>query len=516
MPSLTLGELLRASAARNARHEAIVDGARRITYAELDARVDRLAHALHARGVRGGDVVAVLSLNGHELLEVYFACARLGAVMCPLNPRSSAEEIAWTLGHADAKLVVAEAELQGGLERAADAIALGVVIHRGEPARAGWPRYEALIDAAAAGPVAVPDPAAGAPVLLLYTLKGQGEPLGALLSHENVLADMLTALTYAGLSGRDRVLQGMPLNHVAGLHILTIAALVQGATVVIARQWRPDIVCELVARERCTITVMVPTAMRQLLESEALARTDLRSLTRVIGAAGQYDRALFAEALYRLRLEQMLFGYGLTEAAPIVTVAATSGETLWKENALGWPVWYNRVRLVRGDGTDAPAGEAGEIWVKGPNVFLGYHNAPFATAAALTPDGWLRTGDLATVDADGCLFFAGRLGASIKSGGENVDAIEVEQAIAACAPEVRAVAVVGRRDQKWGERVVACCALHPGQRLDAAELQKRLRERLAGFKLPREIHFLDALPLTESGAVDRSRLGRFLDEAPPA
>lgn len=516
MAGLTLGEVLRASAARNARHEAIVDGARRLSYAELDGRVDRLAHALHAREVRGGDVVAVLSLNAHELLEVYFACARLGAVMCPLNPRSSAEELAWTLGHAGARLVVAEAELQGGLERAADAIELGVVVHRGEPARAGWARYEALIEGAPPGPLALPAPPAGAPVLLLYTLKGQGEPLGALLSHENVLADALTALTYARLGARDRVLQGMPLNHVAGLHILTIAALVQGATVVIARQWRHDVVCELVGREHCTITIMVPTGMRQLLESEALARADLRSLTRVIGAAGQYDRALFAEALYRLRLEEILFGYGLTEAAPIVTVAASSGETLWKENALGWPVWYNRVRLVRGDGTDAPAGEAGEIWVKGPNVFLGYHDAPLATAAALTPDGWLRTGDLATADADGCLFFAGRLGASIKSGGENVDAIEVEQAILACAPEVRAVAVVGRRDQKWGERVVACCALHPGRKLDAPELQQRLRARLAGFKLPREVHFLEALPLTESGAVDRLRLGRFLDGMPPA
>jgi fatty-acyl-CoA synthase len=516
MASLTLGEVLRASAARNAHHEAIVDGARRLSYAELDDRVDRLAQALHARGVRGGEAVAVLSLNGHEVLEIYFACARLGAMMCPLNPRSSADEVAWTLAHSVARFVFAEAELQGALERAADSLELGVVVHRGEPARTGWGRYEAMIEAAPAGPARVSDPAPGVPVLLLYTLKGQGEPLGALLSHENVLADTLSPVTYAGLTHRDRVLQGMPLNHVAGLHILTIAALVQGATVVIARQWRPDLVCELVAREHCTVTVMVPTAMRQLLESEALARTDLRSLTRVIGVAGQYDRALFAEALYRLRLEQMLFEYGLTEASPIVTVAVSSGETLWKENTLGRPVWYNRVRLVRGDGTDAPAGEAGEVWVKGPNVFLGYHNAPFATAAALTPDGWLRTGDLATADAEGWLFFAGRLGASIKSGGENVDAIEVEQAIAACAPEVRAVAVVGRRDQKWGERVVACCALHPGKRLDAAELQKRLRERLAGFKLPREIHFLDALPLTESGAVDRLRLGRFLDEAPQA
>ncbi|MCL4798627.1 MAG: AMP-binding protein [Burkholderiales bacterium] len=513
MPSLSLGEVLRASAARNARHEAIVDGARRITYAELDGRVDRLAHALAARGVRGGDVVAVLSLNGHELLEAYFACARLGAAMCPLNPRSSAEEVAWTLGHAGARLVLAEAELQGGLERAADAIELGVVVHRGEPARPGWARYEALIEAAPGAPFAGPEPQADAPVLLLYTLKGQGEPLGATLSHANVLADTLTALTYARLDARDRVLQGMPLNHVAGLHILTIAALVQGATVVIARQWRPDIVCELVAREHCTITVMVPTALRQLLESEALARADLRSLTRVIGAAGQYDRALFAEALYRLRLEQMLFGYGLTEASPIVTVAATSAETLWKENALGWPVWYNRVRLVRSDGTDAPPGESGEIRVKGPNVFLGYHDAPLATAAALTPDRWLRTGDLATMDAEGCLFFAGRLGASIKSGGENVDAIEVEQAILACAPEVRSAAVVGRRDLKWGERVIACCTLHAGRTLDAAELGRRLRERLAGFKLPREVHFLDALPLTESGAIDRARLHALLDGA---
>jgi fatty-acyl-CoA synthase len=510
MSSLTLGEALRASAARNARHEAIVDGERRITYAELDRRVDRLAHGLLVRGIATGSVVAVLSHNAHEILELYFACARLGAMLCPVNPRSSAEELAWTLEHSGAALVVVEAELQEPLQ-ASGQVTVPVVVHRGAAARTGWVAYEALIESAPAAVPALPDPSSELPVLLLYTLKGQGKPLGALLSHANVLADTLTAMTYYGMSERDRVFQGMPLNHIAGLHMLTIAAFVRGATVVIARQWRPDIVCQLIAREQCTVTMMVPTAMRQLFESDAFKAADLRSLRTVVGAAGQYDRALFAEATYRLRLDRMLFGYGLTEASPIVTIAATTGETLWKENSLGWPVWYNRVRLVRPDGTDAAVEETGEIWVKGPNVFLGYHEAPAATAAALTSDGWLRTGDLARVDAEGCLYFAGRLGASIKSGGENVDAIEVEQAIVAAAPEVRAVAVVGRIDAKWGERVVACCVLKPDARLDAATLQERLRPHLAGFKLPREIHFIEALPVTESGTVDRVRLAEFLE-----
>jgi fatty-acyl-CoA synthase len=510
MPSLTLGEALRASAARNARHEAIVDGERRISYAELDRRVDKLAHGLHAAGVTPGGVVAVLSQNAHEILELYFACARLGAVLCPINPRSSAEELAWTLEHSGAALVAVEAELQAPLQALAKNTP-SVIVFRGDPARADWARYEALIEAAPAAPQALPEPSPDVPVLLLYTLKGQGKPLGALLSHANVLADALTAMTYAGISERDRLFQGMPLNHIAGLHLLTIAAFVRGATVVIARQWRPDIVCQLIAREQCTVTMMVPTAMRQLFESDAFQRADLRSLRTVIGAAGQYDRALFAEATYRLRLDRMLFGYGLTEASPIVTIAASSGETLWKENSLGWPVWYNRVRIVRPDGSDAPVEEVGEIWVKGPNVFLGYHKAPAATAAALTADGWLRTGDLARADAEGCLYFAGRLGASIKSGGENVDALEVERAIVAAAPELRAVAVVGRIDVRWGERVVACCVLKPDARLDGATLQERLRPHLAGFKLPREVHFLEALPVTESGAVDRARLGQFLE-----
>jgi len=254
----------------------------------------------------------------------------------------------------------------------------------------------------------------------------------------------------------------------------------------------------------------VPAAMRQLFESEAFQRADLRSLRTIVGAAGQYDRALFAEATYRLRLDRMLFGYGLAEASPTVTIAASTGETLWKENSLGWPVWYNRVRLVRPDGADAAVDEIGEIWVKGPNVFLGYHKAPAATAAALTPDGWLRTGDLARADAEGCLYFAGRLGMSIKSGGENVDALEVEDAILAAASEVRMVAVVGRLDAKWGERVVACCVLQPDEQLDAATLTERLRPHLAGFKLPREVYFLETLPETESGAVDKVRLGQIL------
>ncbi len=510
MPSLTLGEALRASAARNARHEAIVDGERRITYAEFDRRVDRLALGLHAASVGIGSVVAVLSQNAHEILELYFACARLGAMLCPVNPRSTAEELVWTLKHSDASLVAVEGELQGLLQTIEQSLPMSVVIFRGDPARAEWARYEALIDDAPRDPAALPDISSDLPVLLLYTLKGQGKPLGALLSHANVLADTLAAMTYAGISERDRLFQGMPLNHIGGLHVLTIAAIVRGATVVIGRQWRPDIVCQLIAREHCTVTMMVPTAMRQLLESDVFRRMDLRPLKTVIGLAGQYDRALFAEAIYRLRLDRMLFGYGLTEASPIVTIAASSGETLWKENSLGWPVWYNRVRLLRPDGADARVEEVGEIWVKGPNVFLGYHKAPAATAAALTPDGWLRTGDLARADAEGCLYFAGRLGMSIKSGGENVDALEVEHAILAAATEVRMVAVIGRLDAKWGELVVACCVLQPDEQLDAATLTERLRPHLSGFKLPREVHFLETLPVTESGAVDKVGLGQIL------
>ena len=340
MSSLTLGEALRASAARNARHEAIVDGERRITYAELDRRVDRLAHGLRARSVAMGSVVAVLSHNAHEILELYFACARLGAMLCPLNPRSSSEELAWTLDHSGAALVAVEAELQEPL-RASGVANVPIVVHRGAVGHPGWLPYESLIESAPAAVTDLADPSPELPVLLLYTLKGQGKPLGALLSHANVLADTLTAMTYYGMSERDRVFQGMPLNHIAGLHMLTIAAFVRGATVVLARQWRPDIVCQLIAREQCTVTMMVPTAMRQLFESDAFKAADLRSLRTVVGAAGQYDRALFAEATYRLRLDRMLFGYGLTEASPIVTIAASTGETLWKENSLGWPIVFS-------------------------------------------------------------------------------------------------------------------------------------------------------------------------------
>ena len=504
MPVLTLGEALGGAAQRHPQREALVFEGTRLTYAELDRRTRRLARVLRARGVRRGDVVHLLSLNCPEVLEIYFACAHAGAIMNALNPRSSAGELSAVIRHAGGRVAMVDAELQSALE--ASGLDLDLIVHRGEPARAGRGRYEALIEHAPND--AVPDGplSAGSPVLLLYTFKGQGAPLGALLSHENVLWDALSTLTYADLTERDRLLQGMPLHHVAGLHILTIAALLRGMTIVIARQWRADLVCELIERERCTITSMVPAAMRQLLDSPSPGAHDLRSLRTVLSFAGQYDRALFTEALYRLRAGRLLFYYGLTEAGPIVSLTSSTGETLWKENTLGRPVWYLRTRVVRADGGDAAADEPGELWVRGPNVFLGYHRAPLATAQALTEDGWLRTGDLVRADADGCLYLEGRLGAVIKSGGENVDAIEVEKIILECAPELSSAAVVGRPDPQWGERVVALCVAAPGSTLSAEALRERLRERLAGFKLPKEFRFLDDLPRTESGAVDRSKL----------
>lgn len=506
MQALTIGKVLQRSAQRYPHSEALVFAGRRFTYRQLDERVNRLAGALLARGATKGAVVAMISRNCHQYIELYCACARIGAIMNAVNPRLTAQELQGILQHSEPAVLVVEAACQETVAPVLAAAARAqLIVHEGEPLLPGAQGYEeALAAAPATAPPAAVDSAD--PVLLLYTIKGDGQPKGALLSHANFVWDAMTYLHHIGISRRDRLLQVMPFHHVAGLHMLTNAALIRGIPIVIAAQWEPASVCALIAAERCTLTVLVPTIIRQLVENPARSAHDLTSLRVILAAAGQYDRALFTELLSCLDLERLVFGYGLTEASPLVTITETTGETLWKENCLGWPVWYVETRIAGSDGQEAPPGAVGELWVRGPNVCLGYYKMPRASAAAIDSAGWLHTGDLVRADADGCLFFAGRLGSVIKTGGENVDAGEVEAAIAAACAEVSEVAVLGRPHPLWGEAVVAFCVLRPGASLTAAAVRARLRNRLASFKIPKEVAFCPDLPRDETGAVDRQRL----------
>ncbi len=505
MVGMTLGNVLRRVAQRYGSREAIVFEGERYTFAQFNARINRLAHRLRERGIGRGDKVAILSRNCNEYLELYFACAKIGAVLVALNYRLAPAEIAFMVDQSDARLLCLEECLQSLVAPlVADLKGLGgpLVVIDGEPTLPGAVAYEELIAGSRDEEPQAQEVCAEDPVLLLYTSGTTGVPKGALLTHANVIWDSLSYLRNHEPHAGDKLLQGMPFIHVSGLHIFTMVNMFRGLPVVIMRTWDAEEACRLIQSERCTYAFFLVPMLQSLLPLPTIRRYDMSSLRMVLMAAASYSRELVCETMDKLGVDTVVFGYGLTECAPVVTVTESTAETIAKENCLGWPVWYVDVRIVDDEGDEVPVGTVGELIVRGPNVFAGYYHMEEATAEAVR-DGWMYTGDLVRMDEDGCLFFVDRRKDMIKSGGENVYGTEVEMALLKANPELIEAVVLGIPDDKWGERVVACVRARPGADVSEAQVRERTRALIAGYKVPKSVVFVDELPRSSSGKIQK-------------
>lgn len=455
--------------------EALVANGRRLTYGALDAAVDGLAGALAARGVRAGERVAVVAWNSLEFAEAVHAVPRLGAVLVLLNPRLSAAELAWQLQDARPSAVLT----QGAAE----------AVTRAAAAQSGLPEPFRL-------PLAPQRLAAGARHdahelaavhSILYTSGTTGRPKGAMLTFGNHFASASASAFNLGVMPGDRWLACMPLFHVGGLAILLRSA-IYGTAAVVHETFEPAAVAEALRAERITLLSVVPTMLRRLLDvSPGEAPRQLRA---VLVGGGPVPLPLLEEAL--ARGYPVVQTYGLTEAASQVATLVPS-EAAAHPGSAGQPLLTTRVRV------DGPPGEPGEILVAGPTVTPGYFGRPEATARALR-DGWLHTGDIGRLDQRGFLYVLDRRDDLIVSGGENVYPAEVE-GVLLTHPDVEAAAVVGVPDGTWGQVVAAAIVARPA--FDPGTLDSWLRERLAGYKVPRRVVIVDALPLTANGKVQR-------------
>jgi fatty-acyl-CoA synthase len=505
MQGMTMGNIIRRVAQRYPNREALIFKDTRLTYADFNQQINQLAHALMRLGLPKGSVVAIFSQNRHEYLEAYFACAKVGLVLNTLNWRLSPREITFMINQSDSRVLLIEDQYQDFFHGFLDELHCAhVVILNGVPR---LPNAVALAQFTAAMPAdeptvpVSPDDA----VLLLYTSGTTGTPKGALLTQSNVVWDAMAYLYHTEIRTGDKLLQPMPFIHVSGIHILTMAFLFKGLPVVIQPVFDPAETCRLIEKERCTVACILVPALQALMRYEHLTQHDFSSLRLVLTAAASYTRELCYEAIARLGLEKLLIGYGLTEATPAVAMTEHTGETLWKENCLGWPIWTDDVRVVTPEGADVPVGEVGELLVHGPNVFKGYLGLTEATDRALR-DGWLWTGDLVRMDSDGCLFFVDRSKDMIKSGGENIYAVEVEMALMQANPEIQEAIVIATPDDKWGEAVTALLVLKPGHSVAPEVITERTRMQLASYKLPKKIHFITEVPRSISGKVQKHLL----------
>jgi fatty-acyl-CoA synthase len=472
----TIDHWLRNTARRTPQRVAIDYLGREATYAELDRRSDALAATLLARGLVRGDRVATLTGNSPEHVVVFFACAKAGFVLLPLNWRLAAPELRFQLEDAEPSAFLVEADYE------ALATATG---HGFEPLAPPDPRDAAPVSA---------DIAADDPLLLIYTSGTTGRPKGALLTHANCFWTNLSFDLATGLTGDDIVLQVLPQFHCGGWNVQPLLAWWKGAKVVLERAFEPARVLSLLAQKRVTTLMGVPAIYLFLSHEPAFAGADLSGLRlAVVGGAPMPEELI---RVWQARGIEIVQGYGLTEAAPNV-LCLPPEDAMRKMGSAGKPYPYVEVRL----------GAESELLVRGPNVFPGYWRNPEATAAVLR-DGWLHTGDVAEVDDEGCYRIRGRLKDMYISGGENVYPAEIESVLHD-HPAVADVAVLGAADERWGEVGIAFVVAK--ERVSEEALVEHCRDRLARYKVPKRVRFIDALPMSAMNKVLKDELRALLE-----
>jgi fatty-acyl-CoA synthase len=477
-----------------------------LSYAAFAARIEQTARALKAElGVNRGDRVAILSLNRPDYLVLLYACARVGAMLVPLNWRLAIAEQLFILSNAAVKVLVLEqafAEILPALEERLPET--GVVGLDFTPPRGS--SFNALLTKAR-GDGRNPQTDLSCPLLIVYTSGTTGRPKGAVLRQEALVWNGVMSQHMHGLTSDDHVLTVLPFFHVGGLNIQTTPALHHGATVTIHSRFTPDAALAAIERERPTLTVLVPTTIQAVTDHPGWAAADLSSLKAISTGSTVVPPHLIDRLV--ARGVPVLQVYGSTETCPIAIYTRLGGD-LSRVGSTGLPGLCCEAAIIDDAGNELPPDEAGEIAVRGRNVFLEYWGNEEATREALH-DGWYRTGDIGRRDADGYFWVHDRKKNLIISGGENIYPAEVERVLLE-HPGVVECGVIGRPDPRWDEVPVAYVIRRSGRRIEVEDLKAHVQAQLARFKVPREIVFVDDLPRTALGKVQHFML-KQLDAA---
>jgi fatty-acyl-CoA synthase len=478
----------------------------RWTYAEFDERCDRLAAGLAAQGVLKGDRIAVLARNSHAFATLRFALARLGAVLVPINFMLKADEAAYILRHAGARLLATDSGL-ASLARAAAALDTRVEQLLWLPGEQPAPAEPDMLsfESVCAGPTTLPPVVLSGSDLaqIVYTSGTESLPKGAMLTHDAVIWQYVSCLVDAGISGDDLMLHALPLYHCAQLDVFFGPAIFVGASNVITAAPTPENLLPLIARHRISSFFAPPTVWIALLRSPLFDPAALHSLKKGYYGASIMPVAVMQEILARLPGLRLWNLYGQTEIAPLATMLGPEDQ-LRKPGSCGRAVLNVQTRVVDDALRDVKPGEVGEIVHRSPQLLSGYFHDDERTAAAFE-GGWFHSGDLATIDEEGFITVVDRKKDMIKTGGENVASREVEEAIYRL-PQVSEVAVVGLPHPRWVEAVVAIVVRKPGAPLDEQEVLAHCAARLAGFKQPKAVVFVEALPKNPSGKLLKREL----------
>jgi len=465
---------------------AFVDVDRRLSFAELAARVDRLAAELVVRGFLPGDRLALLLPNCLEYIELVYACCRLGVIVVPLNVRYAVPEIDEVLRDSTPK---------------------GLLRHSSLPRPTATVAWEVVLDQQplAGNEAAPPEPFYGPEAIfgLFYTSGTTGRAKGVMLTHANLLANMHHSTRLLGIHGDSVWMHTAPMFHLADFPAILNSPAEGGGQACIPR-FEPRAFCEAVQAMRVTHTILIPTMVNFLTQFEELDRYDLSSLELITYGGSPIAPEIIKRTREKLPHVKLAQGYGLTEAAPLLTRLADEDHTAGRILSCGQPCAGVELEIVDEQGRPVPAGQRGEIAARGANIMKGYWNKPEETARAIV-DGWLRTGDVAWQDEGGFVYIVDRAKDMIVTGGENVYSTEVE-AVVYDHPAVKEAAVIGIPDPQWGELVTVCVVVKDGATLAPEELTAHCRARLANYKIPRRIEFI-------AGELPKSGTGKILKRA---
>jgi fatty-acyl-CoA synthase len=505
---MDLSDLIERNAAFAPEKPALIFEGEVLSYAAFHARIVRTARALRAEfGVAPGDRVAILSLNRPDYLVLLYACARLGAMLVPLNWRLAVAEQLFILSDAGAKVVVLEqafADILPALKQNRPDISI-VGLDFTPPAGT---TFDTLL-AQARGDGRDAGANLTCPLLIVYTSGTTGRPKGAVLRQDTLLWNGVMSQHMHDLTSEDRVLTVLPFFHVGGLNIQTTPALHHGATVTIHARFTADTTLATFARERPTLTVLVPAIIQAVTDHPGWARADLSSLKAISTGSTIVPPHLIDR--FVARGVPVLQVYGSTETCPVAVYTRLGGD-LSRTGSTGLPGLCCEASIVDDAGNELPPNIPGEIVVRGPNVFCEYWGNEAATREALH-DGWYRSGDIGVRDADGYFWVHERKKNLIISGGENIYPAEVERVLLE-HPDISECGVIGRPDPKWDEVPVAYVIRRAGCSIEAESLKAHLLTQLARFKVPRDIVFVDDLPRTALGKVQHFRLRELYERAP--
>jgi fatty-acyl-CoA synthase len=488
------------------RHQGL-----RYTYAELDAAVDEVARGLLALGLQRGDRVGIWSPNCAEWVLVQFATAKLGVILVNVNPAYRTSELSYALRHSGCRALVAAPEFKGS-----DFVAMVEEVAPSAPdlERAiflgcdGWDELLAGAADVAAGRVREISDALEPtdPINIQYTSGTTGAPKGATLSHRNILNNGYFVGRGCRYTEADRVCIPVPFYHCFGMVMGNLGCTTHGACIVVpGAAFEPGAVLEAVEAERCTSLYGVPTMFIAELGHADFDGSDLSSLRTGIMAGAPCPVHVMREVIDRMHMGEVTICYGMTETSPVSTQTSPDDDIERRVSTVGRVHPHVEIKVVDDDGATAPCGQTGEFCTRGYSVMTGYWDDAERTAEAVDADGWMHTGDLATIDEHGYAKIVGRSKDMVIRGGENVYPREVEEFLYG-HPAIADVQVIGVPDERYGEELMAWVVLRPGATLDDAALREYCRGTIARYKVPRYVKFVDGFPMTVTGKVQKYKM----------